>query len=226
MRSGGEVALTELAARVVSAAQGSPDQRYLLGITGPPAAGKSTLATSLADAISAVAGVAAQIAPMDGFHLPTAVLRAAGALQRKGQPDTFDVDGFLARLAQLRDTPIGVPVSWPIYDRALHDPVPDALTFCDHTVAVVEGNYLLLDRPGWSDVRSRLDQVWYLDADDRVIEQRLTHRHLAGGKTPDQARTKIVDSDLPNARMIARTRAHADVVLREHDGLYLTQAIR
>ncbi|WP_043738554.1 MULTISPECIES: nucleoside/nucleotide kinase family protein [Nocardia] len=224
MRAGSEVPVAELAGWVSTRVPGNC--RYILGIAGPPAAGKSTLAQNLAAAITAAHGVGAEIAPMDGFHRTSAELDAAGARHRKGQPDTFDVSGFVARLKLLREAPLGEHVPWPIYDRELHDPVPDAITFADQQIAVVEGNYLLLDQPGWVEVRSQLDEVWYLDADDTVIEQRLTDRHLLAGKTAEQAHTKITDSDLPNARLIAHTRGHADTVLRETSGNYLICEVR
>ncbi|MGY1876374.1 nucleoside/nucleotide kinase family protein [Nocardia gipuzkoensis] len=224
MRAGSEVPVAELARWVSTRV--SSDCRYILGIAGPPAAGKSTLAQNLAVEITTAYGVGAGIAPMDGFHRTSAELDAAGARHRKGQPDTFDVAGFVARLKLLREAPLGERVPWPIYDRELHDPVPDAITFTDQRIAVVEGNYLLLDQPGWVEVRSQLDEVWYLDAADVVIEQRLTDRHVLGGKTPEQAHTKITDSDLPNARLIAHTRDRADAVLRETYGNYIICEVR
>lgn len=158
---------------------------------------------------------------MDGFHLPSAALHRAGMLARKGHPDTFDVAGFLARLARLRHSPVGVSVPWPAYDRQLHDPVPDAIVFDEHRVVLVEGNYLLLDRPGWREVRTLLDQVWYLDADDSLLEQRLLQRHRNGGKSAERAAAMCADSDLPNARLIAGTRSRAELVLRECDAGYV-----
>ncbi|MFX5869913.1 nucleoside triphosphate hydrolase, partial [Acinetobacter baumannii] len=75
--------------------------------------------------------IPAEIAPMDGFHKSSAVLDAVGARHRKGEPDTFDVAGFVERLQLLRATPLGRRVAWPIYDRQLHDPVPDAIVFVE-----------------------------------------------------------------------------------------------
>ena len=218
MRAGAEITLTELAATVSSRipAQG----RYLLGIAGPPAAGKSTLSRQLVAAVRAEQTVPAQIAPMDGFHRTSAELDAAGARHRKGEPDTFDTAGFVARLRRLRTAPLGRPVPWPDFDRARDDPVPDAIVFTGQRLAVVEGNYLLLEQPGWAQVRAQLDEVWYLHAEQEVIEPRLVDRHRHGGMTIHQARVKVADSDLPNARLIAGTRAAADLVLREDGGSY------
>lgn len=35
---------------------------------------------------------------MDGFHLSTTVLQRLGRTDRRGAPDTFDVDGFVSLL--------------------------------------------------------------------------------------------------------------------------------
>lgn len=197
------------------------DRRYLLGIAGPPAAGKSTLSERVARALTEKVDVTAQVAPMDGFHMTSQRLSAVGALERKGEPDTFDVDGFVAALTALRSARAGTVVGWPAFDRVLDDPVPAAITFAHHRVAVVEGNYLLLPNSGWSKVRDLLDEVWYLDAEDTVLEQRLLERHLAGGKGPDRASAKVAGSDMVNARLIATTRERADIVLRESNGAYV-----
>ncbi|MFQ6226288.1 nucleoside/nucleotide kinase family protein [Nocardia sp. NPDC002869] len=219
MRAGSEVSVAELAANV--AARIPQGRRHVLGIAGPPAAGKSTLSQNLAATVRAGHAVPAEIAPMDGFHKTSAELDAVGALHLKGEPHTFDVAGFVARLKVLREAPLGRRIPWPLYDRDLHDPVPDAIVFAAQQLAVVEGNYLLLEQPGWAEVRAQLDEVWYLDAADDVIEQRLTVRHLQGGRTIEQAQVKIADSDMPNARLIAGTRDRADIVLRETGGNYV-----
>src|SRR4051812_44943442 len=69
--------------------------RVIVGIAGPPGAGKSSLAARLAEAAEARHGRgSAVVLPMDGFHLANEVLEALGRRQRKGAPDTFDADGF------------------------------------------------------------------------------------------------------------------------------------
>ncbi|MVU79442.1 nucleoside/nucleotide kinase family protein [Nocardia sp. ET3-3] len=218
MRGGVETSLAELAARVRRRAEGHSG-RFLLGIAGPPGAGKSTLARGIRDELNLAAGAAiAEVAPMDGFHLTNAQLRAAGILDRKGEPDTFDTAGYLAQLRAIRDTAPGIPVSWPTYDRAIHEPVPGGVVVDRQTIVITEGNYLLLDdraHPAWSAVRVLLDETWYLDVPRPIIEQRLLRRHIRGGRTPEAARTKVVQSDLRNAVLVESTRARADLVLRK-----------
>jgi pantothenate kinase len=164
----------------------------------------------------AVGELIAEVAPMDGFHLTNAQLRVVGALPRKGEPDTFDVAGYLDRLRKVLESPVGQPVSWPIYDRRRHEPVPDGIVFEGQSIVITEGNYLLLDdvgMAGWSAVRECLDEAWYLDAPTEQLRKRLLHRHIRGGKSEHYARTKVAQSDLMNAELVSRTRERADLVL-------------
>ncbi|RJO76424.1 nucleoside/nucleotide kinase family protein [Nocardia panacis] len=233
-----EVPLSVLAKRVRARAHARPG-RYLLGIAGPPGAGKSTLSLALRDALNATERDAldtrapiAEIAPMDGFHLSNAALRAGGALARKGEPDTFDAAGYVAALDALRRAPLGAEVPWPTFDRAIEEPVPGGVVFTEHIVAITEGNYLLLDAEltgdphlaPWSSVREHLDECWYLDAPRDLLATRLLDRHLRGGRTLDQARVKVDDSDLRNADLVAATSVRADLVLCVEDGRYFTVA--
>ena len=59
--------------------------RRFFAIVGPPASGKSTLASQLQQQISGSC-----VVPMHGFHLSNEQLKKIGLSNRKGLPDTFD----------------------------------------------------------------------------------------------------------------------------------------
>jgi pantothenate kinase len=182
--------------------------RRLLGIAGPPGAGKSTYAEQLA----ATSAVPAAVVPMDGFHLADVTLAALGLLDRKGAPETFDPAGLAALLHRLRTEPGTVYA--PGFDRDLEQPLAGALAVgAQVELVVVEGNYLLLDRPEWRAVRAELDEVWYLDVADEVRRSRLVARHVAFGRTPAQAEAWVARVDDPNAVLVAASRGRADRVL-------------
>jgi pantothenate kinase len=186
--------------------------RRLLGLAGPPGAGKSTLAQALHRARPG----ATAIVPMDGFHLAQAELERLGRAGRKGAPDTFDAAGFVHLLQRLRaQAPGDGPVYAPAFHREIEEPVAGALAV-DATVPVllVEGNYLLLDEPGWAPVRPLLDACWWIGVDDALRVQRLVRRHEQFGRSAEAAREWVSRSDEANARRVADGARRADWVVR------------
>jgi len=179
--------------------------RQLLGITGPPGAGKSRLAARLVGELPA--GSAALLG-MDGFHIGDAELRRRGLRERKGAPETFDRAGFRCLLRRLRTESGTVYV--PVFDRAREDSTAAAVGI-EPTVGlvVVEGNYLL----HWPEVRALLDEVWYLDPPADRRRAALVDRHVAHGKAAEQAREWVAGSDELNALIVAADRDAADEVL-------------
>jgi pantothenate kinase len=183
--------------------------RWLLGISGSPGAGKSTLAAFLAERLG---GRAAHV-PMDGFHLADVELARQGILDRKGAPETFDALGYAALLGRLRSRPADT-VYAPGFDRTLEQPLAGAI-FVPATVEVVvtEGNYLLLDDPGWREVRARLDEVWHVCCDEALRVDRLVARHVRFGKTEADAEAWVARVDGPNARLVEAAAHRADRLL-------------
>lgn len=187
-------------------------RRVVLGVAGAPGAGKSTLAAAVADAV----GPAAVDVPMDGFHLAQAELERLGRADRKGAPDTFDADGFVALLRRIRRQGPGDPVVYaPAFDRTLEEPVAGSIGVeANVPLVVVEGNYLLVPDGAWAGVRPLLDECWFVEVDDDLRLDRLTARHAAHGKEPAAARAWARGPDERNARLVAATRGRADAVVR------------
>jgi pantothenate kinase len=195
---------------------GQPEQtRRILGITGAPGVGKSTYALRMV----AESEVPAAYVPMDGFHLADVTLTALGRLDRKGAPDTFDAWGYAALLRRLRDE-TGHVVYAPGFERDLEQPIAGALAVPPEVeVVVTEGNYLLLDEPGWRAVRAQLDEVVHLVTDDDdVRRRRLVARHVAFGKTPAAAEAWVARVDEANAALIQAAAHRADRVVELRSG--------
>ncbi|MHA7210159.1 nucleoside/nucleotide kinase family protein [Arthrobacter sp. MDT1-65] len=183
--------------------------RTLLGIVGAPGAGKSTVTAAL----QALSPKAFSQVPMDGFHLADQALIRLGLLERKGAPETFDAHGYAALLSRLRDRPDHV-VYAPTFERRLEQPLANALPIAPSTsLLITEGNYLLLDAPGWREARQQLDQVWFLDVDPDVRRRRLIDRHILFGKDPAAAEEWVRRVDEPNAELVAASRHQTDRIL-------------
>ncbi len=188
----------------------APGERRILGIAGPPGAGKSTLAARIADALGPERAV---VVPMDGFHLAQAVLDDLGRADRKGAPDTFDAAGYVALLRRLRARQ-GPTVYAPAFDRSLEEPIAGSIPVApDVPLVITEGNYLLHDAGEWASVRPLLDEAWYLAPAEDLRLDRLIGRHVRHGKDPAHARAWVARSDEANARLVALGRHRADLVL-------------
>ncbi|HEX7716673.1 MAG TPA: nucleoside/nucleotide kinase family protein [Marmoricola sp.] len=184
-------------------------ERVVLGLCGPPGAGKSTLAQRVVETV----GPEAVVVPLDGFHLQDEELTRLGLLHLKGAPDTFDAAGYLAllrRIRQQRDRTIYAPSFDRTREVSLAGAIPVLPT---HRLIVTEGNYLLLDTPVWREVRNELTECWFLCGDDDRRRNRLVARHLQHGRDRASAEAWMSRTDEPNAVLVAATRDRADLVL-------------
>lgn len=201
--------LDDLARRATALA--GAGERAVLGITGPPGAGKSTLTDLLLERLRADGPVGHL--PMDGFHLADDQLDRLGRRDRKGAPDTFDVDGLVAALRRLHEEPDRT-LYVPGFERDLEQPIAAALAIEPEAALVVtEGNYLLHRDGGWERVRPLLAEVWYVDVDPALRVERLVARHVRFGKAPADARAWVLRSDEANAALVAASREAADLVV-------------
>lgn len=153
------------------------------------------------------------VAPMDGFHYDDAILEARALRPRKGAPETFDLGGLATALRRLRRADED-EVALPLFDRDRELSRAGALIVRRETpVVVVEGNYLLLDRPGWRDLRACFDLTVFLDAPDAELRRRLDARWRAYGLSPQAIAEKVEGNDLPNVRLVRSESAAPDLRL-------------
>ena len=192
--------------------------RVVLGITGAPGAGKSTLAERLVAELGEELSV---LVPMDGFHLADAVLHALGRRDRKGADDTFDAWGYVALMQRIRAQRDGASegredtIYAPHFRRDLEEPIGSAIpVYAATPLVVTEGNYLLLDKQPWPQAREVVDEAWFLaPTEDQRLDQ-LIRRHERFGRSPEEARERSLGTDQRNAEVINATAARADIVIR------------
>lgn len=193
--------------------------RVLAMLAAPPGAGKTTLLSFLErlarenDEISDI-----QVIGMDGFHRRQSYLYSHTVVRDgaeipmskiKGAPETFD----LAKLAdRIRHVAGGEKCGWPIYDRRLHDPVDDVITV-NGDIVLLEGNYLLLDEPGWCDLRKSADYTVLIRAEEGLLRKRLTDRKAHGMASYEEAEAFVEFSDMRNVRRCLHHSGRADLTL-------------
>lgn len=191
-----------------------PGSRKMIGIAGPPASGKSTLAAAVVERLNLEQSSRAVLIPMDGFHMDNAALDRSGLRSVKGAPQTFEVAAFIATLRALR--PEGATGAIPVFDREQDRTIVDARDVVGTVeILVVEGNYLLLTEAPWSGVGALLDASVALMPPMATLERRLIARWLSYGLPHELAYRKTHENDLKNARRVLEDSASATVILNQ-----------
>ncbi|MCV6822961.1 MULTISPECIES: nucleoside triphosphate hydrolase [Halocynthiibacter] len=193
--------------------------RTIVAIAGPPASGKSTLAEAVVRSLNAQAASeipAAELVPMDGYHLDNRILKARGLLARKGAPETFDAAGFCDAIKRLQSTE--KELFFPIFDRQLDLSIANAIAIHQETpIIVVEGNYLLLKSDPWKSLANVYSATVFVSPTLEVLENRLIQRWIEHGFDSPTALKRAKMNDLPNAALVVNNSVAADLTLGQND---------
>jgi pantothenate kinase len=188
------------------------NERILVGISGAPGAGKSTLSQALSTKLNKLERVAAVI-PMDGYHLDDSLLEDLGLLKRKGAPETFDFAGFKHLLLRIKNED---EVVYPVFDREREISIAGAgILKKNIRIVIVEGNYLLFDEEPWSCLSKLWDYSVFLDVELTVLEQRLIDRWLDHGFSRAEAQQKALENDIQNAKRVIASRIQANKIIND-----------
>ena len=199
--------------------QKAKNARLIVFLAAPPATGKTTLSMFLSylSGISEGATVI-QALGLDGFHYPHSYIsgntvsvngKIIPMIDIKGSPETFDLCKAKNRIELLQKE----DVMWPVYDRTVHDVKEDGLCVKEKIV-LIEGNWLLLDEPGWRELVKLCDYSIFIHAEEAFLLQRLVNRKIAGGKSHDEAMRFCERSDIPNVRRVLKNRLDSDITLK------------
>lgn len=190
-------------------------RKLIAFIVAPPGSGKTTLVQFLEklskdhEELTTIKALG-----IDGFHYTNEYMNAHFAMidgstipmkMIKGAPETFDVDGIQGKIREAKQD----EVDWPIYDRNIHDVVPDAISV-EAEILLIEGNYLLLNNPRWTNIRVLSDYNVFIKADPEMLKDRLVERKVRGGKSQDEAEQFYRTSDSRNVELVLNNSAEAD----------------
>lgn len=195
--------------------------RFIVLLGGTSGSGKTVLA-GLWEQLARQGRIAApvQSLPMDGFHYPNAALESLRTtidgvpmpLRRiKGRPETFDLPSLRGSLRAMKASG---RVLWPSYDRTLHDPVPAAIPVTPEGIVVVEGLYLLLDLPGWNELRAEADWGVFLECPEELLRADLIARKHQQGRSKEDAAAHFDLVDHFAWQLTARHRHGIDTLIR------------
>ena len=214
---------------------------FVIGVAGSVAVGKSTTARILKEMLERWPHhPKVDLITTDGFLFPNAVLEERKLMERKGFPESFDVNRLIAFLSDIKSG--GREVEAPLYSHFHYDIMEETQIVDQPDVLIVEGlNVLQSWKPAEGEdpqpfVSDFFDFSIYLDADENIVRDWYVDRfmglrstsfqdpnayfHRFAGFSDEQAleiATSIWTSiNLANLhKNILPTRERADLVLRK-----------
>ncbi|KZK37818.1 Pantothenate kinase [Lactococcus cremoris] len=143
----------------------------IIGISGSVAVGKSTTARLVQLLLSrAFPKLSVELVTTDGFLRTTADLKAEGILDRKGFPESYDMEALIEFLYRVKNAET---CELPIYSHEIYDILPDQVQIIDRPdILIVEGiNVLQNPQNQMLYISDFYDFSIYVDADEKLIEK-------------------------------------------------------
>jgi pantothenate kinase len=189
-------------------------QRIVVGLSGIPASGKSSLAHAVVSRINALhqqssatnheaSEEIAIVVGFDGWHLSRASLASMPnpeeAFARRGAHWTFSADGYVKFVQSLSN--VESPIFAPSFSHSTKDPVENDIRVESwHKIVLIEGLYVFLSTEPWKHAGEILDERWFVDIDFDKARSRLIKRHVETGvtSTAEEAKERAEQNDLPS----------------------------
>lgn len=213
----------------------SKERPFIIGISGSVAVGKSTTSRLLQILLSRTfKSSRVQLVTTDGFLYPNAELEARDLLQKKGFPQSYNMEKLLDFLDKIKNAQ---EVDIPLYSHEIYDVLEDSQTIPPSDFIIVEGinvfqnplnqNLYMTDFFDFSiyvDAEVENIEKWYLDRFIKHLTLAKTdpnnyyHRfsQMTENEVADFAHQIWTDINLVNLEhYIAPTRSRADIILHK-----------
>lgn len=145
---------------------------FIIGVSGSVAVGKSTTARLLKIMLErAYPQYKVSQMTTDGFLYPSKVLKERNLMNKKGFPETYDMEKLLKFLGEVKTK--GGRIKYPLYSHNIYDIIPDKYEETDNPdILIVEGiNVLQLPHNEQIYVSDFFDFSIYIDAEMKDIEE-------------------------------------------------------
>lgn len=220
---------------------------YMIGIAGSVAVGKSTTARLLQMIMSRTfRRRKVQLITTDGFLYSNAELEERGLMDRKGFPESYDMEKLIDFLSDIKNGKEDVKA--PVYSHDIYDIVPDEYTLVNQPdILIVEGiNVLQLpsnqqiyvsdffDFSVYVDAEEALIRKWYLERFGALLDSAFQdpnnyyYDYAMGERDDAFAMAKYVWNTVNKKNLddyILPTRSRADVILHKSEGHVIDQIL-
>ena len=211
---------------------------FISGVAGSVAVGKSTAARLLQTLLSRLfSRKMVQLITTDGFLYPNAILEERGIMNRKGFPESYDMERLIQTLNEVKS---GKEVDIPLYSHQVYDIVPGEFeTIQQPDILIVEGiNTLQLpanqqiyvsdffDFSIFMDAEPKLIENWYLERFESLLDtafldpKNYYYQFAIGDRQAALAMSRSVwkNVNLKNLEeFILPTRGRADIILHKQE---------